>query len=109
MPQAISTLIADPKEDLTKSSFDRVTLGDMTNFARPSPRPKELLVDDPHFVLGVGRGATEAEILDTFNQRIAEVETERLADTGSVLYAPGTESIYEESIRMLKAAKNQLL
>ncbi|RDW61353.1 hypothetical protein BP5796_11245 [Coleophoma crateriformis] len=108
-PQSVSKLVADPKKDVTKSSFDRVKLGDMTNVARPSPQPREVLVDDPHFVLGVGRGATEAEILDTFNQRIAEVETERLADTGFVLYTPGTESIYEESIRMLKAAKSQLL
>lgn len=62
--QEVSQLAADQNHCPTNTRFGRAPLEDMTNLAQLSPQPKEFLVDDAHFILGVGRGATEAEYVE---------------------------------------------
>ncbi|KAG4441888.1 hypothetical protein IFR05_002629 [Cadophora sp. M221] len=64
-------------------------------------------VEDPHFVLGITRGAGRIEIMDAYQQRMTEVEEERRADEG--LHDRMPNHVWEESIGILIAAKRQLL
>ncbi|PVH72758.1 hypothetical protein DL98DRAFT_595700 [Cadophora sp. DSE1049] len=70
-------------------------------------------VEDPHFVLGITKGAGRDEqvhtvsIMEAYQQRMAEVEGERRADEGYHDRMPA--HVWEESISILIAAKRQLL
>ncbi|KAL5330630.1 hypothetical protein ACEPPN_000149 [Leptodophora sp. 'Broadleaf-Isolate-01'] len=65
------------------------------------------VVEDPHFVLGIIRGAGRDEIMVAYQQRMTEVEEERRADEGFHDRMPN--HVWEESIGILIAAKRQLL
>ncbi|CZT01972.1 uncharacterized protein RCO7_05451 [Rhynchosporium graminicola] len=65
------------------------------------------IVDDPHFVLGITRGAGRDEILDAYQQRMTEVANERRADENFQHRMPS--HIWEDSMNILIAAKSQLL
>ncbi|KAL2065838.1 hypothetical protein VTL71DRAFT_3508 [Oculimacula yallundae] len=64
-------------------------------------------VEDPHFVLGITKGAGRDEILDAYHQRMTEVEDERRADENFQDRMPS--NVWEDSIGILVAAKRQLL
>ncbi|KAH8769533.1 hypothetical protein BGZ57DRAFT_765597 [Hyaloscypha finlandica] len=61
---------------------------------------------DPYFVLGVSKGASEADILTAYQQQIYEIDLERMAEGGGVVRR---DSVWNESIQILNAAKKQLL
>ncbi|KAF4624505.1 hypothetical protein G7Y89_g13665 [Cudoniella acicularis] len=67
----------------------------------------EPVVNDPHFVLGIGTGAREAEIVDAYNQKMWEIEIEKISD-GSFT-DPATQLAWDDSVRILKAAKRKLV
>ncbi|CAD6446136.1 ed50dfad-0c2c-4da0-b560-a896beed96fb [Sclerotinia trifoliorum] len=68
----------------------------------------EVYVDDPHFVLGVREEALEKEILEAYQQRMWEVELERVADT-DYKEAPGPDNVWDQSVAILRAAKKKLV
>ncbi|KAF7877269.1 hypothetical protein EAF04_000952 [Stromatinia cepivora] len=68
----------------------------------------EIYVEDPHFVLGVREEALEKEILEAYQQRMWEVELERVADT-DYKEAPGPDNVWDQSVAILRAAKKKLV
>ncbi|KAH6665476.1 hypothetical protein B0J14DRAFT_680578 [Halenospora varia] len=72
--------------------------------AEPEP-----IVDDPYFVLGIRDGALEPEIVDAYQQKIWEIEIDKMTDGTFTSTDDGTKDPWEESIRILKAAKKQLI
>ncbi|KAE9372452.1 hypothetical protein N431DRAFT_339677 [Stipitochalara longipes BDJ] len=76
---------------------------DQSMFAKPRT---EIIIDDPYFVLGVTKGANDAEILTAYQKQMYEIDLERRAE-GYGTIKPN--SVWNDSIEILKAAKRQLL
>lgn len=69
-----------------------------------APKPvREEWVEDPHFVLGVSYSAGEEEIAQAFEERIWEIDQDRMGPAG-----PGVDR-WTSSVKMFETARRQLL
>ncbi|KAK0111090.1 hypothetical protein ONS95_001468 [Cadophora gregata] len=107
--QALQGVVKEPQPQSQARVFQasKMTQPQTSSTPQSSSQINSDFVEDPHFVLGITKGASRDEIMDAYQQRMAEVEEERRVDEGFNERMPA--HVWEESISILIAAKRQLL